>query len=147
MDHFVYSDGGRASAGFKGTAGDCAVRAIAIATGLPYTEAYEIVRKHCKQEKASKSRRGISSPRDGVHAVTMQAIMADLGWRWVPLVGIGTGCTVRACPTELPRGRVVLRLSKHYAASLDGVVHDAYDSTRDGSRCVYGYWTQSRKAH
>jgi hypothetical protein len=28
MVQFVYDDGGRAAAGFKGTAGDCAVRAV-----------------------------------------------------------------------------------------------------------------------
>ena len=22
----------------------------------------------------------------------------------------------------------------------DGVVHDTYDPSRDGTRCVYGYW-------
>lgn len=31
---FVRDDGGRAAAGYSGTAGDCVVRAIAIATGI-----------------------------------------------------------------------------------------------------------------
>jgi hypothetical protein len=35
----------------------------------------------------------------------------------------------------------VVALSKHYAAVVDGVVHDLYDPSRDGTRCVYGYWT------
>ena len=30
------NDGGRAAAGYKGKAGDCVVRSIAIVTGLPY---------------------------------------------------------------------------------------------------------------
>jgi len=30
------NDGGRAAAGYKGQAGDCVVRSIAIATGMPY---------------------------------------------------------------------------------------------------------------
>ena len=38
---FKYSDGGRAAAGYKGTAGDCATRAIALATGKPYQEVYD----------------------------------------------------------------------------------------------------------
>ena len=33
---YTYDDGGRADAGFKGDTGDCAVRAIAILTGIPY---------------------------------------------------------------------------------------------------------------
>jgi hypothetical protein len=33
---FQFNDGGRANAGFKGMTGDCATRAIAIVTELPY---------------------------------------------------------------------------------------------------------------
>ena len=35
---WIYSDGGRAAAGYKGDAGDCVTRAIAIATEIPYQE-------------------------------------------------------------------------------------------------------------
>ena len=35
------NDGGRAAAGYKGKAGDCVVRSIAIATGVNYEEVYE----------------------------------------------------------------------------------------------------------
>jgi hypothetical protein len=38
---FVQNDGGRAAAGFKGAAGDCVARAVAIASGRPYAEVYE----------------------------------------------------------------------------------------------------------
>ena len=41
---------------------------------------------------------------------------------------------------ELPSGRIVCSLSRHLVACVDGVVHDTYDSTRGGTRCVYGYW-------
>ena len=37
---FVENDGGRKATGRKGKAGDCAVRAIATATGKPYQEVY-----------------------------------------------------------------------------------------------------------
>ena len=47
---FIYDDGGRAAAGFKGKTGDCVTRAIAIATGRPYREVYdrlnEIAQEH-----------------------------------------------------------------------------------------------------
>ena len=36
------NDGGRAEAGYKGKAGDCVVRSIAIVTNLPYQKVYEI---------------------------------------------------------------------------------------------------------
>lgn len=38
--HFQYNDGGRAAAGYRGETGDCACRAVAIATGLPYATVY-----------------------------------------------------------------------------------------------------------
>jgi hypothetical protein len=38
---YEYDDGGRKDAGWKGTGGDCVVRAVAIATGRPYQEVYD----------------------------------------------------------------------------------------------------------
>jgi hypothetical protein len=38
---WVYNDGGRKAAGYKGEARDCVVRAIAIATDQPYEVVYK----------------------------------------------------------------------------------------------------------
>ena len=35
------NDGGRSAAGYKGKAGDCVVRSIAIVTGLSYQKVYD----------------------------------------------------------------------------------------------------------
>lgn len=43
---FVYNDGGRSEAGFKGTTGDCVCRAIAIATQRPYKEIYDLINEY-----------------------------------------------------------------------------------------------------
>ena len=40
---FQYNDGGRAAAGFKGEARDCAVMAVAIAAALPYRQVYDLM--------------------------------------------------------------------------------------------------------
>jgi hypothetical protein len=54
---------------------------------------------------------------------------------------IGTGCKVHLKDGEIPSyGRLVLSLSKHYSCVIDGVIHDTHDPSRDGDRCVYGYW-------
>lgn len=37
-------------------------------------------------------------------------------------------------------------LSRHYAAVIDGELHDTYDSTRDGDCCVYGYFIKAEAA-
>lgn len=139
---FVYDDGGRAAAGFKGTTGDCVCRAISIATQLPYREVYDLINKFGQQERSSKRRSGKSSARTGVYKDTIRKIMEHLGWTWTPTMQIGRGCTVHLKSEELPKGRIVVSLSRHSAAVIDGVLHDTYDSSRDGTRCVYGYYSK-----
>ena len=68
--------------------------------------------------------------------------MRELGFVWTPTMTIGSGCKVHVRPDELPSGRLILALSGHYAAFIDGEVHDTHDSSRDGSRCFYGYWSR-----
>jgi len=139
-----YDDGGRAAAGYRGTAGDCAVRAAAIATGGDYTALYERINAVAKTERLGRRRRTRSSARNGVHRDTLHTVLAEHGFEWISLMGIGTGCTMRLAAGELPAGRLVVRLSRHYAAVIDGVLHDTHDCARGGTRCVYGYWQFSQ---
>lgn len=143
MAYFFYNDGGRSAAGYKGTAGDCVCRAIAIATEKPYQEVYDIINEFAKSERKGKRKSGISSARNGVYKQTIKKVMAHYGWRWIPTMQIGQGCKVHLKEDELPRGRLVVALSGHYAAVIDGVLNDTYDCTRDGTRCVYGYYTNA----
>jgi hypothetical protein len=53
---------------------------------------------------------------------------------------IGQGCKVHLRADELPKGRLVVALSKHIVAVIDGVIHDTDDPSRGGTRCVYGYF-------
>ena len=64
---FRLDDGGRKAAGFKGAAGDCVCRSIAIATGKPYAEVYDDLNAAGKAERKSKKRRSKSSARTGVY--------------------------------------------------------------------------------
>src|SRR5688500_13517848 len=137
---FQYDDGGRATAGYKGEAGDCFVRAVAIASGRPYQEVYDLVNEHAKSERRSKRKRGRSSAREGVYRRTGKKIIESLGGKWVPTMQIGSGCKVHLRADELPSGRLVVNVSKHYAAVIDGVLRDTHDCSREGTRCVYGYF-------
>jgi hypothetical protein len=67
--------------------------------------------------------------------------MKELGFTWTPTMTIGSGCTVHLRADELPSGRLVCSVSNHNVAVIDGVIHDTYDCSRKGSRCVYGYWS------
>jgi hypothetical protein len=47
---------------------------------------------------------------------------------------------------ELPIGRLIVSVSKHLVAVVDGVIHDTHDPSRAGTRCVYGYWRSPTEA-
>ena len=143
---WVFDDGGRGDAGYRGKAGDCAVRAAAIATGRPYREVYDLINELAQAERTGKRKRGVSNARTGVYGPTMRRLMDALDWQWTPTMAIGSGCRVHLRADELPSGRLVVNLSKHYSAVIDGVVHDTHDPTRDGTRCVYGDWSRPADA-
>jgi hypothetical protein len=134
---WVYDDGGRAAAGYIGAAGDCVARAIAIATETPYAAVYAALAARNAETGAKRS------AREGVPRKVYETYLIEHGFEWVPCMGIGTGCRVHLRADELPGGRIVARLSGHLVAVVDGTVHDTHDSTRDGTRCVYGYFARS----
>ena len=148
---WTYDDGGREAAGYRGSTGDCTVRAIAIATEQPYDVVYEALfdagREWYRTARKTKRMRGIMArfptptPRRGVYPeVYRRYLEQTLGWVWTPTMRIGSGTTVHLRGDELPGGRLVANCSKHLVAVVNGVVHDTYDSTRKGKRAVYGYW-------
>lgn len=143
---WVYDDGGRAAAGVRGGQGDCVCRAIAIATGKPYREVFDLILDYAADERPTKSQRRPSDPLNGVHAPLTRRILADLGWHWFPMMGIGTGTVFHLRPDELPGGTVIVRCSKHIVTVIDGVVHDTYDPSRRGRRGVYGMWLPPKPA-
>lgn len=141
---WILNDGGRAAAGFKGETGDCTCRAIAIATGMPYQRVYDDLNACGSKERRSKRRRGKSSARTGVHIPTIRRYLTSLGWTWVPTMRIGQGCRVHLRDGELPGGPLIVSVSRHLTAVIDGVIHDRYDPSRGGTRCVYGYYKKER---
>lgn len=144
MKH-IHHDGGRAAAGYKGATGDCVTRAIAIATGKPYQEVYDSINALATRERSGKRKRGRSSARNGVYKPTTRRYMESIGWRWVPTMQIGSGCKVHLRADELPAGRLVVSVSRHVCAVIDGVLHDTHDCARGGTRCVYGYYFKGEK--
>jgi hypothetical protein len=137
---FVLDDGGRACAGFKGETDDCVCRSIAIAMDRPYREVYDELWEASRAEKPSKNKRGKSSPRTGVHKDVIRTYLESHGWEWTPTMQIGSGCTVHLREKELPPGRLIVSVSRHTTAVIDGVIHDTRDPSRNGQRCVYGYF-------
>ena len=136
--NWVHDDGGRLEAGFRGETRDCVCRAVAIAVERPYKEVYDLINELAKSERREKK----SSARTGVYKKTIRKLMKHYGWTWTPTMFVGQGCKMHMREDELPKGRIVVDLSRHSAAVIDGVLHDTYDCSRDGTRCVYGYYSK-----
>lgn len=137
----IYSDGGR-SLYFKADhVGDCVTRAICNATDRDYKEVYDALKELAKKERITKRHKTKSSVRDGVNIKTCHKyIEGILGWEWHPTMQIGSGCTTHLCAEELPKGTLIVQVSGHLTCVKNGVIYDTYDCSRDGTRCVYGYW-------
>jgi hypothetical protein len=130
---FVFDDGGRAAAGFKGSAGDCVCRAIAIVTGRPYAEVYAALAQGTGSQRVTRrSGKRSASARNGINTKRkwFREYMASLGLRYVPTMQIGSGCKVHLCAEELLAGKLIVQVSGHYTAMVDGVIHDTYDPRR-----------------
>jgi hypothetical protein len=173
---YVYNDGGRADTGRRGMTGDCVARAIAIASGRPYAEVYAALAEGNKAQRVTKHTRGKrrANAKTASHGINVtrqwfKDYMRGLGFEWVATMRIGSGCTVHLNASELPAGRLVVSVSKHYTAVIDGVIHDTWNPSERGTtiyppgyvgtvpagavwlengngwayspeRCVYGYW-------
>ena len=143
------NDGGRKAAGFKGRTGDCVVRSIAIATGISYQKVYqdlydanEKFRIKSRSKLAKNLIKKNDSPRTGTHRAVLKKYLKQLGWKWTPTMFIGQGCKVHLKKEELPNDTLIVSCSKHITVVINGVLNDTYDCSRNGTRCVYGYWSQ-----
>jgi len=152
---WVYDDGGRAQAGFTGSASDCFARAVSIASQQPYLEVYRFINEVAKAMKRGdidvqrvlKRKRAWGSMGDarrGVKNPLFHEVMSRMGWKWTASMRYGQGCKVHLCASELPAGRIICRVSKHMVAVIDGIVHDTFDCSRAGTRCVYGYFSKTK---
>jgi hypothetical protein len=127
---YQYNDGGRKAAGFKGTAGDCGARAMAIALGLDYTAVY----KELAQANADNGR--AKSARNGIMKDVYTDVLKRYGWVWVKapqFAGRKARCS------DMPAGVVIAKQAHHFVAVIDGVANDAWNCT---GRMVYGYWAK-----
>ena len=148
MDTFIFNDGGRAEAGYKGQTGDCVCRSICIVTGKPYNEVYQALAEgNFTQRKSKHSKKGKRTAANGINTKRkwFNEYMVSLGFKWVPTMFVGVGCKMHLKKEELPTGKIICNVSKHFVAVVDGVINDIYDCSREGTRCVYGYYYQPNK--
>ena len=139
---FVFSDGGRSKYFEAKNVGDCVTRAICNATGKDYMEVYKALNRIARTEHRPSGKK--SSSRNGVYKDTSRKYLESIGWVWHPTMTIGSGCKVHLRSEELPKGTLIVQVSKHKTCVKDGVLYDTYDCSRGGTRCVYGYYTKGR---
>jgi hypothetical protein len=167
--HFEFNDGGR-SKYFNGKGGDCVTRAIAIVTGKDYKEVYDHLAEGNASQRKGKREGSNAGKRTALRGINtkrkwFQDLMKSWGFEWTPTMKIGEGCKTHLCSSELPKGKLVVAVSKHYTTMIDGVINDTYNPSRIYSspysgeeiktnqfvteqnnmihtetRCVYGYW-------
>jgi hypothetical protein len=136
----VKHDGGRITAGFKGTKtiGDCVCRAITIAAEQPYAKTHADLSDFgwsTRQDRYSwRDKDGLIIPGAMARWLERQYI-EPLGLVWRPLPAVKG--QPRPRPRDLLEGRLIASMRRHLVAVVDGVVYDTWDSL---DQPVYGYY-------
>lgn len=131
MIGFERDDGGRAGAGFKGSTGDCVVRAICILTGRDYRETYDLVAS-AVSSLGDLDRNGNPIGRTARRGASSKAL--DFSMRECGLVRHSLGRGVKPTYSEAHErfGDCIVKTRGHVCAIVDGKLRDTFDGR--------GYW-------
>jgi hypothetical protein len=148
---WVYTDGGREAAGYRGRTGDCVIRAITLAVypevvadptseaaGIRYKTMYRALQERQREYMGASKALGRNSVRNGVYTVVYREMLKDAKWKWTPTKSAKPKTYLRR--EDLPGGRLIVEVNRHLVAVIDGTIYDQFDSGRDGTRPVYGFW-------
>ena len=129
MIDYTYNDGGRGKAGYKGTTGDCGVRAVAILTGLDYQTVYKSAAAFFKShgyaatgnayKMGKKTKRGQKKPH----------VVQDLWYESMGFEKVKLPKGKKPTYTEAHElyGDCMVTTRKHICALKDGALHDTFD--------------------
>ena len=152
---FMFSDGGRELAGYKGDAGDCVTRAISTAIAWESDSRYEyekhrseLMKRMSSWRKTSRSKKAKATKSNSVRNGTPQEVyrpyLEDLGWERVSLVKFGDPTRKEMVKEDIPDGVVILEVSKHLVACVRHAVFDTWDC-REATIFVEGFATRETK--
>lgn len=136
---WVRNDGGRAAAGYGSLYGDCITRSAAIAAELPFADVLALL--HRAREPVDLP--GLSSPRlYEIFSAAQRVLLTELGWRWVQVRPLPRGRRVYWREGDVPAGRLIVAVGRHFCAVVEGAIHDTHDASGGTGRLhVFGYWT------
>lgn len=132
----VMDDGGRQAAGLRGHTGDCAVRACAIATGVPYKDLYDAFKK-----KNPGNVKGIPNYGRGTPLSFCHVFLNTRGFEWFPIRQEIGKSSPRFNTASLPMGTIVVSVPRHMVCVVDHVAYDTF--ALPPSTPVIGYWKKS----
>jgi len=142
--------------GYKGLAGDCVTRAIAIVTGKTYYEVYgnlfDEIKKFAATRRSTAAKRAArgggragTTPRNGISKkVYHKYLIKEIGMNWTPTMFIGQGCKIHLTQNELPPGKLIVQCARHLTSVVDGVINDIWDCS---CKCVYGHYSFSNPSN
>lgn len=123
---WVKTDGGRASSKRPKQTNDCTVRALALARGIPYDEAYNLLAKAGRPCSAGFRIQEWLDTKPWAHKLSFPAVAGERRMNPASFV------------TQFPKGIYICRVAKHVFTVRDGVVFDALANRID--RCIYTAW-------
>ena len=115
---YVFDDGGRKAAGFKGTAGDCVTRAVAILTGTDYRQVYN------DAAALNLESRGTRSARNGITHKDRDKLCRDYG---LVRIKIPKGPKPTYSQAYEMVGDCIVKTRRHICAIVDGQLRDTFD--------------------
>lgn len=138
---YLYNDGGR-SKYFKGNAGDCVVRAIAIATSTDYKIVYDELYQANKEYLASKKtkvakRMKSATPRNGNFKTIYKKYLISKGWEWVTLKKFGSTERTKLDALTHLKTPIIVSVNRHLLCMINGTVNDTWDSR-------YSFWEETK---
>jgi hypothetical protein len=107
-------------------------------------QVYNALNRLAASERLRRRKRSKSASESGVFRRTNRRYLESLGWTWKPTLTIGSGRRVYLRSSQLPKGVLLVRVSRRLTAVIDGVIHDTHNCSRNGTRCVYGYFAPPR---
>lgn len=125
---FWRNDGGRSNY-FNGKANDCAVRGIAIATGMDYLEVYLGLTKAIQDN--------VNIDLDGTNPRIIKKYLENLGWKYYSFHGKG-GKINKNNPNVPKKGIYILDTPGHVTCIVDGFIQDRFNSS-ELELCGYFY--------
>src|ERR1035437_2309620 len=111
MIKLTETDGGKIAAGFPNEYNDCAVRALAISTGIKYGDAHDMLRERGRRD------------RKGTKLSMIESSLSSLSTLGIKFVHyISTGATLAQFIRLNRTGRFLLITNRHALTLIDGIV-------------------------